>query len=272
MSDMPHSYVTCHPCKWNDLFICHTHITARTCSLIHTHMRDSARERIFQRWNFKLWRGGREGGKSQVICTCVLGLIHMCAEIHLLGRKVSRTCMCLIHMYVCHTHVCVSSCMCVIHMYVSHSHVCMSYTCMCLIHMYVCHTHVCVSYTCMCVIMYVCHTHVCVSYKCMPSPIYVCAIKRCAMQAHISHRGVSERVRGVPRKKQTKVIHNFDASEVMADLYQMQVCVAVCCSVLQCVAVCFRSHCRSVSDAGVCCSVLQCVAVCCSVLQFVACR
>ena len=33
-------------------------------------------------------------------------------------------------------------------------------------------------------------------------------------------------------------------------------CVAVCCSVLQCVAVC--------------CSVLQCVAVCCSALQCVA--
>jgi len=35
----------------------------------------------------------------------------------------------------------------------------------------------------------------------------------------------------------------------------------VCCSVLQCVAVCL---------ATVCCSVLQCVAVCCSVLQCVA--
>jgi len=41
-------------------------------------------------------------------------------------------------------------------------------------------------------------------------------------------------------------------------------CIAVCCSVLQCVAVC----------VAVCCSVLQCVlqcvAVCCSVLQCVA--
>ena len=34
--------------------------------------------------------------------------------------------------------------------------------------------------------------------------------------------------------------------------------VAVCCSVLQCVAVCC---------VAVCCSVLQCVAMCCSVLQ-----
>jgi len=33
----------------------------------------------------------------------------------------------------------------------------------------------------------------------------------------------------------------------------------VCCSVLQCVAVCC---------IAVCCSVLQCVAVCCSVLQY----
>ena len=34
-------------------------------------------------------------------------------------------------------------------------------------------------------------------------------------------------------------------------------CVAVCCSVLQCV----------LQRVAVCCSVLQCVAVCCSVLQ-----
>ena len=43
-------------------------------------------------------------------------------------------------------------------------------------------------------------------------------------------------------------------------------CVAVCCSALQCVAVC----CSVLQCAAVCCSVLQCVAVCCSVLQYVA--
>jgi len=41
-------------------------------------------------------------------------------------------------------------------------------------------------------------------------------------------------------------------------------CVALFCSVLQCVAVC-RMQC-----AALFCSVLQCVAVCCSVLQCVA--
>jgi len=41
-------------------------------------------------------------------------------------------------------------------------------------------------------------------------------------------------------------------------------CVAVCCSVLQRVAV------RCSNGYTVCCSVLQCVAVCCSVLQYVA--
>ena len=48
-------------------------------------------------------------------------------------------------------------------------------------------------------------------------------------------------------------------------------CDAVCCSVLQCVAVC-RSHAiHTYSECvAVCCSVLQCVAVCCSVLQCVA--
>jgi len=46
-------------------------------------------------------------------------------------------------------------------------------------------------------------------------------------------------------------------------------CVAVCCSVLQCVAV----HCNNIQhtdNRGPRCSVLQCVAVCCSVLQCVA--
>ena len=49
--------------------------------------------------------------------------------------------------------------------------------------------------------------------------------------------------------------------------------VAVCCSVLQCVAVCCKciaSVLQQISLRNRCCSVLQCVAVCCSVLQFVA--
>jgi len=52
--------------------------------------------------------------------------------------------------------------------------------------------------------------------------------------------------------------------------------VAVCCSVLQCVAVCVHTpRCasgRGNTDDHSCCSVLQCVAVCCSVLQCVAAR
>jgi len=43
-----------------------------------------------------------------------------------------------------------------------------------------------------------------------------------------------------------------------------QVCVAVCCSVLQ------GEYTQSIRSVAVCCSVLQCVAVCCSVLQCVA--
>jgi len=38
--------------------------------------------------------------------------------------------------------------------------------------------------------------------------------------------------------------------------------VAVCCSVLQCIAEC----CRVLQSVAECCRVLQCVAVCCSVL------
>ena len=50
------------------------------------------------------------------------------------------------------------------------------------------------------------------------------------------------------------------------DLIQDYVQVAVCCSVLQCVAEC----CSVLQSVAVYCSVLQCVAVCCSVLQGVA--
>jgi len=47
-------------------------------------------------------------------------------------------------------------------------------------------------------------------------------------------------------------------------------CVAVCCSVLQCVAVECMYLLSVLQCVAVCCSVLQCVAVCCSVLQCVA--
>jgi len=46
-------------------------------------------------------------------------------------------------------------------------------------------------------------------------------------------------------------------------------CVAVCCSVLQCVAVRFLTnlrHCRVLQCVAVCCSLSQCVAMCCSVV------
>ena len=46
-------------------------------------------------------------------------------------------------------------------------------------------------------------------------------------------------------------------------------CVAVCCSVLQCVAVHIglEANVHTILSCGACCSMLQCVAVCCSVLQ-----
>ena len=51
-------------------------------------------------------------------------------------------------------------------------------------------------------------------------------------------------------------------------------CVAECCRVLQCVAVCFSVSDWQVetleSQLAVCCIELQCVTVCCSVLQSVA--
>jgi len=51
-------------------------------------------------------------------------------------------------------------------------------------------------------------------------------------------------------------------------------CVAVCCSVLQC-AVVYSIHQKAAESrvlqcVAVCCSVLQCAAICCSVLQCVA--
>ena len=55
-------------------------------------------------------------------------------------------------------------------------------------------------------------------------------------------------------------------------------CVAVCCSVSQCVALSRNERLEMIEDvhllvnrhSAVCCSVLQSVAVCCSVLQCVA--
>ena len=53
-------------------------------------------------------------------------------------------------------------------------------------------------------------------------------------------------------------------------------CVAVCCSVLQCVAadeneeLWVRVRCSVLQCIAVCCGVLQCVAVCCSALHYVA--
>jgi len=48
----------------------------------------------------------------------------------------------------------------------------------------------------------------------------------------------------------------------------------VCCSVLQCVAVCVAACCSVLQSVlqcvAVCCSVLQCVVACCSVLQCVS--
>jgi len=55
----------------------------------------------------------------------------------------------------------------------------------------------------------------------------------------------------------------------MPDPYMTRtLCVAVCCSVLQCVAI-WHELCV-LQRVAVCCSVLQCAAVCCSVLQYVA--
>ena len=47
-------------------------------------------------------------------------------------------------------------------------------------------------------------------------------------------------------------------------------CAAACCSVLPCVCDCTWEMNASTFDIAVCCSVLQCVAACCSVLQCVA--
>ena len=50
----------------------------------------------------------------------------------------------------------------------------------------------------------------------------------------------------------------------------MSLRVAVCCGVLQCVAVWHRTHNKRAGILCVCLCVLQCVAVCCCVLQCVA--
>jgi len=67
-------------------------------------------------------------------------------------------------------------------------------------------------------------------------------------------------------KSRTYVIRIVTQSRVLQ-------CVAVCCSVLQCVLITRWSLAHTSLGSwlkAVCCSVLQCVAVCCSVLQCVA--
>jgi len=73
---------------------------------------------------------------------------------------------------------------------------------------------------------------------------------------------------------------SVSCSVVKCQMRSMLQCVAVCCSVLQCVAV-RSTHCNMMmrmitialllkvflSPVAVCCSVLQCVAVCCSALH-----
>jgi len=58
--------------------------------------------------------------------------------------------------------------------------------------------------------------------------------------------------------------HRNSMVQRVAVCYSVLQCVAVCFSVFQCVAPCLRLEC-----VGVCWSVLQCFTVCCSVLQFV---
>ena len=62
------------------------------------------------------------------------------------------------------------------------------------------------------------------------------------------------------------VVTTFVATDSADVVTTLQVCVALCCSALLCVAVC----CNVLQCVALCCSVLQCVAVCCSVLQCVA--
>jgi len=65
------------------------------------------------------------------------------------------------------------------------------------------------------------------------------------------------------------IIHVVTLTSVVSVYTWNEYRVAACCSVLQCVAVCYPYQC-SISihlERVPCCSVLQCVAVCCSVLQ-----
>jgi len=78
--------------------------------------------------------------------------------------------------------------------------------------------------------------------------------------------------RCAPQQPHRKMLLNLPYARWLKSTPLKEQCVAVCCSVLQWVAVSCRvlmvkEH--SIART-VCCSVLQCVAVCCSVLQWVA--
>ena len=151
--------------------------------------------------------------------------------------------------------------------------------------------YVCV---CVCVCVYVCVVYLCV---CMCMCVFVCVSLGCGGQPKMCFRKTTlffifivfgglivrgtRQIAYYPRKQtqNVQILPWIDTEESGCSRHGS----SVCCSVLQCVAVCYWRHLRQLPRAGInlelealrqCvdvrCSVLQCVAVCCSVLQCVA--
>ena len=114
------------------------------------------------------------------------------------------------------------------------------------------------------------HTHTNTLTHTHTPPNYVCMPHLFAVIAHTAKLQISVAFIRVTHTHAHEHTHHQPAYErglqcIAVCCFVLQ-CIAVYCSVLQCIAVC----CFVLQCIAVYCSVLQCIAVCCSVLQYIA--
>ena len=100
-----------------------------------------------------------------------------------------------------------------------------------------------------------------------------CSVLQCvAVRGGVSFVKICQKRPAHMKRDLCKSVCVGRVSEGLLRVCRVCVCVAVCCSVLQCVRGPFESLSRAcvLQCIAVCCSALQCIAVCCSVLQCVS--
>ena len=113
----------------------------------------------------------------------------------------------------------------------------------------------------------------CPTYECVRSHTHMTHVTHTIESRHTHERVMSHRCRNKCGRGQRRKMRNYCASSRWTRRKKQQrsvlQCVAVCCSVLQCVAIIApqAGGQGETSSSVVSCSVLRCVAVCCGVLQ-----